>query len=229
MFHLHVTKCHHADGLPDSQTHTGSHTPVQSLDAVLVVDVLGGLAHGEVLGAVGVISLALHLDTDHLNGLVPGRETTTETGSQDLLKRVELLTLILVGDLANSGFSQARETEAGSPVGGLANGNGVDTTVDTTNALLAVDIHESREGAGGLDALGGHLVLGDLDGLHAGTETHGRVCLCDTTDHTSSDTGGEVGRTKHLGTELRLRCDEEEDGALSGGLNPGPRNETLII
>jgi hypothetical protein len=32
-------------------------------------------------------------------------------------------------------------------------------------------------------------VLGDLDGLHAGTETHSSVGLSDTASHTTADTG----------------------------------------
>lgn len=77
MEHLHVTKSNHADGLPDAQTDTRSHTTVETTDAVAVVDVLESLADGQVLGAVRVRGLALHLDTDNLNGLVPGGQTTT--------------------------------------------------------------------------------------------------------------------------------------------------------
>lgn len=69
---LHVTKSHHADGLPDTQANTGCHTAVQTLDTVRVVDVLESFADSKVLGAVGVLSLALHLNPDHFDRLVPG-------------------------------------------------------------------------------------------------------------------------------------------------------------
>lgn len=226
---LHVTKSHHADGLPDTETDTGSYTTVETADAVVVVDVAEGLADGQVLRAVGVGGLALHLDTDNLDGLVPGGETTTETGCQDLFKGRQLSAFLLVSDLADSRLSQTRETEAGTPVGGLADSNSVDTTVDTADALLAVDIHEGREGAGRLSASGGHLVLGDFDRLHAGTETHGSVGLSDTTSHTTADTGDEVVGTEGAGLVLGLGGDEQENRTLGGCLNPGPRNESLIV
>jgi hypothetical protein len=72
-------------------------------------------------------------------------------------------------------------------------------------------------------------VLGDLDRLHAGTETHGSIGLSDTTSHTTADTTDEVIGTKALSVVFGLGGDEEEDRALGGGLNPGPRNESLII
>jgi hypothetical protein len=72
-------------------------------------------------------------------------------------------------------------------------------------------------------------VLGDLDGLHAGAETHGGIGLGDTTGHTTGDTTEEVVRAKGAGVVLGFGGNEEEDGALGGGLNPGPRNESLIV
>jgi hypothetical protein len=72
-------------------------------------------------------------------------------------------------------------------------------------------------------------VLGDLDRLHAGTETHGSIGLSDTTSHTTADTTDEVIGTEALSVVFGLGGDEEEDRALGGGLNPGPRNESLIV
>lgn len=226
---LHVTKSNHADGLPDAQTNTRSHTTVETTDAIAVVDVLESLADGQVLGAVRVRGLALHLDTDNLNGLVPGGQTTTETGSQDLFRGGQLSAFLLVGNLADSRLSETGQTEAGTPVGSLANGDGIDTTVDTADTFLAVDIHEGREGAGGLHTGGGHLVLGDLDGLHAGAEAHGSVGLSDTASHTTADTGDKVIGTEGAGVVFGLGGDEEENRTLGGCLNPGPRNESLVV
>lgn len=227
--HLHVTKSHHADGLPDTQAYAGSDTAIETLDTVAVVDVLEGLADGQVLGSVRVFGLALHLHTDHLDGLVPGRKTTTESRGEDLLRRAELLLLVLARDVTDGGLGQTRETETGAPVRSLADGDRVHAAVDTPDSLPAVDVHEGRKGAGRLHPLGGHLVLGDLHRLHAGAETHGRIGLSDTTGHTSGDTSEEVRSARHLGIVLRLGRDEEEDSALGGGLNPGPRNETLVV
>lgn len=229
MEHLHVTKSNHADGLPDAQTDTGSDTTVEATDAVAVVDVLESLADGQVLGAVRVRSLALHLDTDNLNRLVPGGETTTQTGSQDLFPGGQLSAFLLVGSLTDSRLSETGKTEAGTPVGSLANGDGIDTTVDTADALLAIDIHEGREGAGRLNSGGGHLVLGNLNRLHAGTETHSSVGLSDTASHTTTDTGDKVIGTEGAGIVFGLGGDEEENRTLGGCLNPGPRNESLVV
>lgn len=225
----HVTKSHHADRLPDTQSNTRRHTAVETTDTVVVVDVFESLADGEVLGPVGVLGLALHLNTDDLNGLVPGGQTTTKTRCEDLLPGRQLLAVLLVGHLADGSLRQAGETEPGAPVGSLANGNGIDTAVDTTDALPAVNVREGREGARGLDTLRGHLVLGDLNRLHAGTEAHGRVGLGDTTDHTTGDTAEEVVGADPAGLVFGFGGDEQEDGALGGGLNPGPRNESLIV
>jgi hypothetical protein len=71
-------------------------------------------------------------------------------------------------------------------------------------------------------------VLCDLDRLHARAETHGGVGLCQTADHTTRDTGDEVVRAERLRVELGFGCDEEEDGALRGGFDPGPGDESLV-
>ena len=71
-------------------------------------------------------------------------------------------------------------------------------------------------------------MLRDLDRLHASAEAHGRVCLCQTTDHAARDTGNEVRGAVALGVELGFGGDEEEDGALGGCLDPGPGDETLV-
>jgi len=75
---LHVTQSNHADGLPDTKADTRSDSPVQTLDTVGLVDVLEGLGDGQVLGPVGVILLALHLDANDLNWLVPGGQSTSQ-------------------------------------------------------------------------------------------------------------------------------------------------------
>jgi len=71
-------------------------------------------------------------------------------------------------------------------------------------------------------------VLCDLDRLHAGAETHGSVRLCKTSDHTTSDTGNERRRAEVACVEFGLGGDEEENGALRRGFDPGPGDETLV-
>lgn len=71
-------------------------------------------------------------------------------------------------------------------------------------------------------------MLGDLDRLHAGAEAHGGVGLGDTSGDTTGDTSEELAGAGVASVVLGLGCDEEEDGALGGGFNPSPGNETLV-
>lgn len=226
--YAHVTKGNHADGLPDTETDTRGDTAVEALHAVLGVDVAEGVADSHLLGAVGILLLALHLDADDLDGLVPGAETTTETAGEDLLPRSELLVGLLASGGADPALGETAETEAGAPVGHLADGDGVDALVDAADALLAVDVHEGGEGGLGLDARRGQLVLGDLDRLHAGAETHGGIGLRDAAGDTTEDATAELVSTGGAGVVLGLGGDEEEDGALGGGLDPGPGDKSLV-
>jgi len=225
---LHITERNHAHRLPNAKTDSGSNTTVKTLNTVVGVDVVERLANSQVLGAVRVDGLGLHLDTDDLDRLVPCGQTTTERGSGDLLHHGELLAALLVPHFANTVLGNAGQTEARTPVGDLAHSDGIDATVDTADTLLAVDAHERLKGARRLYTTGRDLVLCNLHGLHARAEAHGGIGLCETTDHTSRDTGDEIGSAERLGVEFGFRSDEEEDGALGGGFNPGPRNETLV-
>lgn len=224
----HITQSNHANSLPDTKTDTRGNTTVQTGNTVGRVDVAESIADSHLLGSVGVLLLALHLNADDLDGLVPSAETTTKTGSKNLLPGEELLTVLLAGGVADTLLTKARETETGTPVGHLTDGNGVDALVDTTNTLLAVNVHESGKGTLGLDARGGHLVLSDLDRLHASAEAHGGIRLGNTAGDTTDDTTTELRRAVAAGVILGFGGDEEEDSALGGGFNPGPRDETLV-
>jgi hypothetical protein len=226
--HLHITERNHADRLPNAETNTRSNATVQAFHTVLAVDVVERLTDRQVLGTVGVDRLGLHLDTDNLNGLVPRGQTTTKRGGRDLLHDAELLAALLAHDFADARLGDTRETEARAPVGDLAHGDGVDTAVDTADALLAVDSHKGLQGAGRLHAAGCHLVLRDLHRLHARAEAHGGISLRESTDHAARDTRDEVVRAGGLGVVFGFRSDEEEDGALGGGFDPGPWDETLV-
>ena len=224
----HVTKGNHTDGLPDTKTDAWSNATVKATDAVLAVNVTERVADRHLLGTVGILLLALHLDTDNLNRLVPGTEATTNGRGQNLLPGAKLLLFALAGHGLNSALSQTTETEARAPVGHLADGHSVDTLVNTTDTLAAVDVHESGEGGLGLDTGSGHLVLGDLDSLHAGAEAHGSVGLSHTTSDTTDDATSEVIGAGGTSMILGLGSDEEEDSTLGGSLDPGPGDEALV-
>ena len=102
----HVAERNHAHGLPHTQTDTGHHTAVKALEAGLAVNVPESVADGHLLGPVGVVLLALHLHAHDFNGLVPGGETTTEGGCENLFGHAELdRGVFLVGDFADTGFA----------------------------------------------------------------------------------------------------------------------------
>lgn len=227
-FNAHVTHGNHAHRLPDTQTDAGRDTTVQALDAVALVDVLERVADRHLLGTVGVVLLALHLDTDDLDRLVPGRETATNGRGHNLLKGAQLLVLLLAREVADPLLGEAAQTEARAPVGHLANGNGVDALVDAADTLAAVDVHEGGPGAGRLGPRGGHLVLGDLDRLHAGAEAHGRVRLGNTARHAANDAAAKLVGARAAGIVLGLGGDKEQHGALGRRFDPGPGNQTLV-
>lgn len=225
---LHIAHGNHANCLPNAQSDTGYHTTVQALDPILGVDVGQGVPDSHLRRSVGVHSLALHLDADDLDGLVPRAETTTQTGCENLLPRAQLGVFLLPGSPADALLCQTAETETRSPVRHLADGDGVDSLVDALDALLPVDVHEGGKGALGRDTCCSQLRLGDLDGLHAGAETHGRICLRNTTHDTSTDTSSEITGTEGACVVFGFGGHEEEDGALGGCFNPGPGDETLV-
>lgn len=224
----HVTDGNHANGLPDTKTNARSNTTVEAADAILAVNVAESVSDRHLLGAVGVLLLALHLDADNLDGLVPGAETTADRGSKDLLHGRELLVAALASGGANPALGETRETKAGAPVGHLADSNSVNTLVNTADTLTAVNVHEGGKGRLGLDTRSCHLVLGDLDSLHAGAKSHGSIGLSDTTGNTADDASAELASTSVARVELSLGSDEEQDGALGRSFNPGPGDETLV-
>jgi len=225
---VHITKSNHADCLPDTKTDSRSDTAVQALETVVGVDVPCCRGNVQVLGTVGVDSLGLQLNADNLDGLVPRAQTTTEGRSGDLLDDAQLLAALLASHPSDTGLSNTGQTKAGTPVGDLGDSDGVDTTVDAAETLGAPDVHECLHGAWGLEARSCDLVLCDLDGLHAGAETHGRVGLRETTSHAARNARNKVVGAKRLGVVLGLGGDEEENGALGGGFDPGPRDEALV-
>lgn len=223
-----IAQRNHADRLPNAESDPRGDTPVQSLDTVLLVNVLERATHAHLLRAVWILGLALHLDPDDLDGLVPGTETTAQRRRQDLLRHAQFLPIFLARRLPDPRLRNATEAEARPPVGDLADGDGVDATVDTPDTLAAVDVHERRHRAWWLHARRRNLVLGDFDRLHAGAEAHGCVGLGQTADHAASDASDEAVGAEAASVVLGLGGDEEEDGAFGGGFDPSPGDQPLV-
>lgn len=226
---IHITKSNHTDSLPDTQPNTRRNTTIQALDTVRVIDILESLTNSQVLRPIRVLRLALHLDADNLDRLIPSRQPTTKAAGQNLLEAAQSLPVILPGDVPDSGFRKTGQTEARAPVGGLADGDCVDAPVDAADTFAAVDVHKGSEGAGGFDARGGHFMFCDFDGFHAGAEAHCGIGLGDAAGHAAADSSEEVVGAEGFGVVFCLGRYEEEDGAFGGSLNPGPGNETLVV
>jgi hypothetical protein len=201
---LHIAQGDHADGLPDAEADSGSHSTVKAFDAVLRVDVFQCLADGQIFWSVGVFGFALHFYPDHLDGLIPRAESATQATGKDLLHRAQLLTFFFASSPSDRRLCQSRQAEAGAPIGGLSDCYGVDASVDTLDAFFAVDAHEGLYGTGWLHTRSSQLMLGYFNRLHARAEAHGRIGLSDTADHASADTAHKVGRAKGLGVVLCL-------------------------
>lgn len=195
----HIAQGNHTDGLPNAEPNSRRHTPIQPFHPVLRVDVLQRRPHSKVFRSIRIHRLTLHFYPDHLDRLIPRAETTTQPTGEDLLKRAELLSVFFVRDFPDRRLRQSREAESRAPIRGLADSNGVDAAIDTSDAFLTVDVHEGLEGARRFDARGGHLVLCDLHGFHAGAEAHGGVGLGDTADHAAADSTDKVRGAEGFG------------------------------
>jgi hypothetical protein len=225
---VHITHSDHTNSLPNAQPNSRYNTSVQALDPILRVDVPERGAHSHLRWSVRIHRLALHLDSNDLDRLVPGTESTTQSRCQDLLPRAQWPALGLAGHLADALLCQTRQAESGAPVGHLADGNSVDSFVDSADALLAVDVHECGKCAWGLDACLCELGLRDLDCLHAGAESHSGVCLCNSSQYSSADSCCEIAGAEGSGVVFAFGGYEEEDGSLGGGFDPGPWDKTLV-
>lgn len=102
----HVAERDHAHRLPDAEADARHDAAVEAAHAALPVDVLERVADGHLLGPVGVVLLALHLDAHDLDRLVPGRQAAAERGRQDLLRHAELdARVFFAGYFADAGFA----------------------------------------------------------------------------------------------------------------------------
>lgn len=128
----------------------------------------------------------------HLNRLIPSTQTTTKNTSQDFLPYGQFITFTLSSSLSDTLLSEPAQTEPGTPIGHLSNRNSVNTSVDTRDTILAVDIGKDAKSRLRLNSRGSLFVTGDFGRLHTGTESHGSICLRNTTDNTPRDTGGEA-------------------------------------
>jgi hypothetical protein len=226
--HLHITHCNHADCLPNSQSNTRNNATVQTLKPILRIDILESITDSHFSRTVWIDRLTLHLNSDDLNRLIPSTETTTKTTGKDLLESAQLGSFFFTCSFANTLFCKTGKTESGTPISHLSDGYRINTLVDTLNTFFAVDIHECSECAWWFDTRGRDLVFCDFDRLHASAESHRGICLCDTSCYSTTDSCCEVTSSEGSRIVFGFRCDEEEDSALSGRLDPGPRNESLV-
>ena len=226
---IHVTESNHADGLPYSETDSRRHAAIKAHDTILGVDVLECLADGKVLGTVWIFRLALHLDPNDFDGLIPRTETTSQAASQNLLERSQFLSILFAGHFSNRRLRKSRQSKPRTPIGRLADGYRVDALVDAANSFPAIDVHKGLKSAGRFDTRGGQLVLSNLDRFHASAESHGGVSLRNTTDHPSADSAHKIRRAHVLCIVFRLRGHKEQDRPFCRSFNPGPGNQALIV
>lgn len=111
------------------------------------------------------------LDSDNLDRLVPGSQSSTDGTGEDLVESAKLFTFFDTPHASQSGFSETSESHSGSPVGGLTDSNGVDTLVDTSQTFTLVNVAKDLEGGFNGSTGAGLLVSSDLDSLHARAET----------------------------------------------------------
>ncbi len=188
----HIPQSNHTNRLPDPQANPRRNPPIQTLNPIIRVDVIERLPDCQILRPIGIFGFTLHLDADYLDRLVPRAQPAAQPTRQDLLKRAQLLSVLLPGRLPDPLLRQPAQPEPRAPVRGLPDGDSVDTAVDAPDAFPAPDVHEGFEGAWRLDALRCDLVFCDLDCLHAGAEPHCGVGLCDAAGHAAGDAADEV-------------------------------------
>lgn len=133
-----------------------------------------------------------------------------------------------------------------APVGALSDSDSVDTLVDTSETLLAVDLSKESPRRGRLDAGSRDLVTRDLGRLHTRretcgassavaprggpriTHTHRGVCLGDSAGHTTQQSGNSRVDAHAKRLLLDLGRGEDEDGTLGGCFDPCLGRHQLI-
>lgn len=101
-----------------------------------------------------------NLDSDDLNRLIPSCESTTDGRSSNLLKSTELLVLSFTLEISNGALGKTSKTHTiqkvheynvsmildedlpRTPICALANSDGIDTLVNTTDTFSAPDVRE---------------------------------------------------------------------------------------
>ena len=81
--------------MPNAQTNARSDSTVQSPDTVLLINILHRFADSQILWAVRIIRLALHLNSNNFNGLIPRAQATTKSTREDFLHTAKLLSVLL--------------------------------------------------------------------------------------------------------------------------------------
>lgn len=247
-----IPQSNHTHRLPNPQSNPRRNTPVQSFDTILLVNVRESVADGHLRRTVRVDGFGLHFHAHDFDGLVPGRETSSESGGEDSFWGGEFLSFGFTVEGADAVFTRrqsdvSRELSSGvpkrkrmlysrnttqpkprPPISNLPHSNRINSLINPSNSLGAIDPHERRKRARRFDSRFHSLVLRDLHRLHARAESHGRVGLCETARHATADARDKVAGAEGFGVEFSFRGDEEEDGAFGRGFDPGPGDESLV-
>lgn len=226
-----VGKADHANRLPDAEEDPWCDTSVETLDAVLLVDVSKRVADGQLFGTIASgsgLGHALHFDADDLDGLIPGGQSTADTGARNALSGVQLVLFGFAREASDRALGETREAHSGSPVGALSNRDGVDTLVDPFQSFSSVDVAKHSPRRWRLDSGFRLLVPRDLGRLHARTESHGSIRLCDTARHASEQTSGSRRKSGILGYLFNFSCGEKQHSSLGRRFDPSPWNQSLV-
>lgn len=221
-FLSHVSKRHHAHSLPDSETDAWRDSAVQAPYPTLRIYVPERAANTELCGAIGIGLLALHFYPNHLDGLVPARQSTSNARGQYLLNNTESLLSPFVVGSADRIFNQSREAEPRPPIGDLPNCYSIDSFVNSSQSLRPKHRDKCLQGTRGFQPRCRLLLSSNFRCLHTGTEPDRCVCLGRTTDHASCDAGQKLGGPDCPRMILDFGGHKEQNRAFRGRFNPGP-------
>lgn len=71
-----IAPVYHDHCLPNTETNSRSHTPIESLDTIVFVDPFGSSGYGHFFRSTGSFQLRLHFHANNFNRLIPGWKST---------------------------------------------------------------------------------------------------------------------------------------------------------
>lgn len=158
----------------------------------------------------------------YLERLVPTTQSTTNSGGCNFLTHRQFVCLSLASESPDGSLCCLRYAHTATPSRDLPEGNGIDTFVDSSDALGTQDIEECLHGTRYPGPLGHLLVPRDLHGLHARGHAHGQIRLSSTTSHTSKCSGYRRREPEIIGCEIgHFGGCEDQDGPFGSRFNDG--------